>query len=68
MEMNNQILSWNYQTGILDKESFFTLAAVCDSISTAMLTPWYRFEKKETEEDGCPMELRTNQALASTKI
>ena len=36
-------------TGILDKESFFTLAAVCDSISTAMLTPWYRFEKKETE-------------------
>ena len=37
-------------TGILDKESFFTLAAVCDSISTAMLTPWYRFEKKETEE------------------
>ena len=44
-----RILSFEQSTGILDKESFFTLAAVCDSISTAMLTPWYRFEKKETE-------------------
>ena len=53
-------------TGILDKESFFTLAAICDSISTAMLTPWYRFEKKQKSDD-CPMELRTIQVLVPTK-
>ena len=53
-------------TGILDKESFFTLAAICDSISTAMLTPWYRFEKKQKGDD-CPMELRTIQVLVPTK-
>ena len=67
-QSGDEKLFYQLQTGILDKESFFTLAAICDSISTAMLTPWYQFEKKETEEDGCPMELRTNQALASTKI
>ena len=62
-----QNLFYELSTGILDKESFFTLAAVCDSISTAMLTPWYRFEKKKQKSDSCPMKLRTIQVLVPTK-
>ena len=39
------------ETGFFDKESFFALAAICDSIATAMMTPWYLFKKMETKDD-----------------
>ena len=29
--------------------SFFVLGAVCDSIATAMMSPWYHFKKMETK-------------------
>ncbi len=33
-------------SGLFDEESYFFLVAVCDSISIAMLTPWYSFKSK----------------------
>ena len=39
------------ETGFFDKESFFALAAICDSIATAMMTPWYLFKKMEAKDD-----------------
>ena len=40
-----------FETGFFDKESFLALAAICDSIATAMMTPWYLFKKMETKDD-----------------
>ena len=34
-------------TGLFDGKSFYIMGAICDSISTAMLTPWYYFDKRE---------------------
>ena len=34
-------------SGLLDEESYFFVVAVCDTISIAMLTPWYSFKRKD---------------------
>ena len=47
----NQPPFFKIQTGFFDKDSFFVLGAVCDSIATAMMTPWYLFKKMETKDD-----------------
>lgn len=36
--------------GILDEDTFYVLAAICDAIATSMLTPWYCFKKKKNED------------------
>ena len=36
--------------GILDADTFYALAAICDAIATSMLTPWYCFKKKKNED------------------
>ena len=37
-------------SSILDEDTFFVLAAICDAIATSMLTPWYCFKKKKNED------------------
>ena len=41
----------NIPTGFFDKESFLAVAAICDSIATAMMTPWYLFKKMENKDN-----------------
>ena len=37
-------------SSILDEDTFFVLAAICDAIATSMLPPWYCFKKKKNED------------------
>ena len=48
-EEENQSPFLQIETGFFDMDSFFVLVAVCDSIATAMMTPWYLFKKMETK-------------------
>ena len=40
------------KTGIVDEETVFVFAVICDSLATAMLTPWYCFKKKKKEDEN----------------
>ena len=39
------------ESGIVDEKSFFFIAALCDSVASGMLTPWYCFNKLEKPEE-----------------
>ena len=53
IEEGEQMKFTTISPGMLDEDTFYVLAAICDAIATSMLTPWYCFKKKKNEDKDC---------------
>ena len=54
--------------GILDADTFYALAAICDAIATSMLTPWYCFKKKKNEDKDYNVSLESRTLIPSVHV